>query len=378
MAEDYFDTKLALNPDTGTVIPNAVAQVYAMSDTAFSTPLPITDMSELPLTALVASPTGVYPPFKCPGHTQVMARAGEAKTPLTSLFGMLLNVIPDPTHADDGDVLTVLNGLFVLDPVSNGGGGGSGIQTFPVGADTSGVPEGGVFGTYVPPVVNAAPQRIGSLVQTSGGSVTATSIVLDPAAPTEGTAVQNDDWMVVIVGANAPSTGEDWTAPAGWTELRADYSLIGTQRVRVYAKKRVAGETTYSFGFSGSRHLNAAMVWVRGADTLGTWVLGAAKDRSASPTESVTCTAPAITTSRPASLVLALSIERTTASEAGVVWSGGATEWLFAGQVGSAVITIAIGHSELAAAGTAPAQTITYPNAQSVNGWAFQIGIPGV
>lgn len=378
MAEDYFEATLALNTTTGTVVPNAVAEVYAISDTSFTSPLAITDLTGASLPSLVASPTGVYPAFKCAGVTQVIARSGGINTPLTSILGRLFEIVPDPSTGDEGDVVKVASGEFVLGAGSGDGSGGSGILTFPVGADTSSVPEGGVFGTYVPPVVNTVPQRVGTLVQTSGGSVTATSIVLDPAMPTEGTAVQIDDWMIVVVGANAPSTGEDWTAPAGWTELRADYSLIGTQRVRVYAKKRVAGETTYSFGFSGSRHLNAAMVWVRGADTLGTWVLGAAKDRSAAPTESVTCTAPAITTSRPATLVLALSIERTTASEVGVTWSGGATEWLFAGQVGSAVITIAIGYSELATAGTEPAKTITYPNAQSVNGWAFQIGIPGV
>lgn len=377
MVDDYFEKSLALAP-TGGAVPNAEALVYAVSDTSFSTPLTITDRSGIPLTTLIASPDGIFPQFMCPGVTQVVAKAGDVTTTITSLLGHVLLLIPDPTHADDGNVLVVADGGYALDTSPGGGDTGSGILTFPVGADTSSVPEGGVFGTYVPPVVNTVPQRVGTLVQTSGGSVTATSIVLDPATPTEGTAVQNDDWMIVVVGANAPSTGEDWTAPAGWTELRADYSLIGTQRVRVYAKKRVAGETTYSFGFSGSRHLNAAMVWVRGADALGTWVLGAAKDRSAAPTESVTCTAPAITTSRPATLVLALSIERTTAAEVGVTWSGGATEWLFAGQVGSAVITIAIGYSELATAGTEPAKTITYPNAQSVNGWAFQIGIPGV
>ena len=120
------------------------------------------------------------------------------------------------------------------------------------------------------------------------------------------------------------------------------------------------------------------MFWVRGADVLGTWVVGAAKGRADAPAETVTSTAPAITTARPASLILTIGIERTTASEVGVTWGAGATQWLFAPQVGNSVITIAVGHSELSSAGTAAAKTITYPNAQAVNGWAFQIGIPGV
>lgn len=376
MAEDYFKAELALNPTTNAIVRGAVAQVYAMTDTSYSTPLSLTDMSGVSLSNLTASPDGVYPPFKCSGHTQVIAKVGDVTTPLTSLLGHLMELVPDPNDADDGDVVTALAGQFVLAPPS-GGGVGSGILTFPVGADTSSVPEGGVFGTYVAPVVSAVPQRIGSLVQTSGGTTTATTVVLDLSTPTTGTAVANDDWMVVVVGANAPGAGEDWTAPAGWTNIRGDFSLIGTQRVRVYAKKRVSGDSTYTFTFASSKHLNAAAVWVRGAGDISGWVLGAGKDRSASPAETVTTTAPAITSPAAATLALAISVERTTSTEASVAWAG-ATQWLFAPQVGSSVITYAVGYNEMTAPGTSAAVTVTYPNAQSVNGWAFQIGIPGV
>lgn len=378
MANDYFDWAAALNEVTGSTLPNAIADIYAQDDTGFSVPLAITDVSDVPLAHLIATPTGLYPPFKVvSGETHVVALSGDVVTPITSLLGRLFDVFPNPQGAADGQTLSTEGDTYVLSAGGGTGDGGAGIQTFAVGSDTSSVPEGGVFGTYVPPVVQAVPQRIGSLVASSGGTTAATSIVLNPAAPTEGTAVLAGDWMVALVGANAPGAGEDFTAPAGWTELRPDYSLIGTQRVRVYARKRVAGDTTYTWTFPSAKHLNATMVWVRGAEDLGTWVLGAAKGRSDAPAETLTSTAPAITTSKPATLALTLGIERTTSTEAGVTWAG-ATQWLFAPQVSSAAITFAVGFVELAAAGTSPAVTITYPNAQTINGWAFQIGIPGV
>lgn len=90
MPTDYFDYALAIDPNAGVVIPNATAQVYAIDDVAFATPLAITDLTDSPLTQLKASPTGVFPPFKVTaGNTQVMAQTPAGLvTPLTSVFGM--------------------------------------------------------------------------------------------------------------------------------------------------------------------------------------------------------------------------------------------------------------------------------------------------
>lgn len=119
---DYFDQKLGLNEQTGLAVANAVAQVYAMTDTAFATPLPITDMAGLPMSELRASPNGIYPVFRCAGHTQVNARSGGVTTPITSLLGHILMLIPSPAGADDGLTLATVGGEYVLVP----GGAGSG------------------------------------------------------------------------------------------------------------------------------------------------------------------------------------------------------------------------------------------------------------
>src|SRR5690606_15809099 len=98
MATDYFDWNLALNELTGSTVPGAIAQVYAIDDTEFTTPLTITDMTDVPLATLTASPTGLYPPFKVTsGQTQVIVKSGDVITPVTSLLGALLGVIPDPS-----------------------------------------------------------------------------------------------------------------------------------------------------------------------------------------------------------------------------------------------------------------------------------------
>lgn len=133
MTDDYFDMKLALNPETGNVVASAEAQVYAIEDTTFSTPLQITDMSDIPLASLIASPTGIYPQFKVTtGEERVMAKAGTMVTPLTSAEGSRGpkgdpgdSGVVDPTNSQPGFVLTS-NGPTTppswLPPVAGGAG----------------------------------------------------------------------------------------------------------------------------------------------------------------------------------------------------------------------------------------------------------------
>lgn len=136
MADDYFEAKLALNLETGNVVPGAEAKVFAISDTAFAHELAITDMTGIPLASLIASPTGIYPQFKVvSGEVQVMAKSGTMITPLTSVEGSRGQPgapgapgvgLPPATSLPDGYVPVVASGQWTAAPASTGGGGGSG------------------------------------------------------------------------------------------------------------------------------------------------------------------------------------------------------------------------------------------------------------
>lgn len=175
MLDDYFDYTQAINPQGGGVLQhNAEAVVYAITDTTFSTPLPITDLNGIPMDKLRSGPNGVYPQFKVmTGETQVNVKSGDLVTRLTSILGAPLEVIPDPRNAAGGHGMRVQDGEYVLTPMPTveqveaaiGAAGeaaaaaaAAAFRTFPVGADTSSVPEGAVFGTYDPPATSGTPE----------------------------------------------------------------------------------------------------------------------------------------------------------------------------------------------------------------------------
>jgi glycerophosphoryl diester phosphodiesterase len=56
----------------------------------------------------------------------------------------------------------------------------------------------------------------------------------------------------------------------------------------------------------------------------------------------------------------------------------GATKWFYKAQNGTVLETIAIGYADRPTAGATSSVTIAYPNTQSSNGWAVQIGIPAI
>lgn len=84
----YFPATLAVDVATRTPLRDVQAQVYAVTDTTFSTPLAITDMTDVPFTGntLMANGDGIYPDFKVVGSVpQVIVKAGQALTPMTSV-----------------------------------------------------------------------------------------------------------------------------------------------------------------------------------------------------------------------------------------------------------------------------------------------------
>ena len=99
----YFPATLAIDSATGTRLKNAEAQVYALTDTSFSNPLPITDMSDVPFTSdtLVSNSDGIYPEFKPPaGVVQVIVKSGQALTPMTSISAQVETTVQAATDAE--------------------------------------------------------------------------------------------------------------------------------------------------------------------------------------------------------------------------------------------------------------------------------------
>jgi hypothetical protein len=117
MLVDYFPSAAALDPTSSPSIlkTDATAQVYSITDTAFATPLALEDLSGVPMgTTLTSSSLGFYPAFRAPGYTQVIAVSGTHETPLISLYGLILSVVPDPSEAEDGDFLGISNGAYAI------------------------------------------------------------------------------------------------------------------------------------------------------------------------------------------------------------------------------------------------------------------------
>ena len=123
---DYFPATVALDPLTDAALEGAVAEVFAIEDTSYTTPLEITDIGGASMgTTLVAGPTGIFPAFRVDGYTQVVPKVGDIVTPpISSLYGPVFEVVPDPTAEPDGRVLVTQGGVWVVGDFPTGSGGG--------------------------------------------------------------------------------------------------------------------------------------------------------------------------------------------------------------------------------------------------------------
>lgn len=98
MVLDYFDPPIAYNPDAEDLVTGATFQVFAVDDTAYATPLPVTDpASGANIPVLASNNIGVLPAFRVAGNpSQVVLRSGAFTTLLTSRYGIFLEVVPEP------------------------------------------------------------------------------------------------------------------------------------------------------------------------------------------------------------------------------------------------------------------------------------------
>jgi len=185
-------------------------------------------------------------------------------------------------------------------------------------------------------------------------------------------------WMIIIVGF---TVDVDPVPSSGWSTLYPRWlTSTGTLRTMVFGKIKSSTEPA-TFSLTGSFSPNNAggvLFWGTGTSSdLNSWVKSTTYIRNGTTAQQTTTTSPTITTTAAQSLVLSMSLERSSAMETDVTSIVGATKWFYVPQIdGNKTITILVSSAVLASPGTSTSVVVTYPNLQITNGTSFQIGLP--
>ena len=86
-----YEQLSAYDAPSGAIARNAVGQVYATTDTTFTTPLPVRDLADVPMTSLTSNNDGIIPPFKVEDHKVVNWKSGPYIFPVASIEGFILD-----------------------------------------------------------------------------------------------------------------------------------------------------------------------------------------------------------------------------------------------------------------------------------------------
>ena len=170
------------------------------------------------------------------------------------------------------------------------------------------------------------------------------------------------DKIVIGLNEKAQGTPANLTVPQGWEQLVAPY-WVGTMRAVVITGPWAP---TVTLTLSQVAEIGWAAASIRGASTIKA---GDVKKRQAPPTETTTCTAPALAGE---GVVLGFAFERTSAGETSeqVTVSAGWEKIAFAAQEGVNYQTVTLARRT----GSQPADlVVTYPNPQGSNGLAVQV-----
>ena len=205
------------------------------------------------------------------------------------------------------------------------------------------------------PTPSPAPAAGPTLVASAAGQVVGQTVTIK----VDGKA---GDKIVIGLNEKAQGTPANLTVPQGWDQIVAPY-WVGTMRAVV-----ITGpwSPTVTLTLSQNAEIGWAAASIRGASTIKA---GDVKKRQAPPTETTTCTAPALAG---AGVVLGFAFERTSAVESSeqVTVSAGWEKLAFASQEGLNYQTVTLARRT----GSQPADmVVTYPNAQGSNGLAVQV-----
>ncbi len=205
------------------------------------------------------------------------------------------------------------------------------------------------------PAPGPAPAAGPTLVASAAGQVVGQTVTIK----VDGKA---GDKIVIGLNEKAQGTPANLTVPQGWEQLVAPY-WVGTMRAVVITGPWAP---TVTLTMSQNAEIGWAAASIRGASTIKA---GDVKKRQAPPTETTTCTAPALAGE---GVVLGFAFERTSAVESSeqVTVSAGWEKLAFAAQEGLNYQTVTLARRT----GSQPADlVVTYPNPQGSNGIGVQV-----
>ena len=205
------------------------------------------------------------------------------------------------------------------------------------------------------PTPSPAPAAGPTLVASAAGQVVGQTVTIK----VDGKA---GDKIVIGLNEKAQGTPANLTVPQGWDQIVAPY-WVGTMRAVVITGPWAP---TVTLTLSQVAEIGWAAASIRGSSTIKA---GDVKKRQAPPTETTTCTAPALAGE---GVVLGFAFERTSAVESSeqVTVSAGWEKLAFASQEGLNYQTVTLARRT----GSQPADmVVTYPNAQGSNGLAVQV-----
>lgn len=236
-----------------------------------------------------------------------------------------------------------------------------GITVCSTEAEAQALPDGALYflvSSAAPtpsPAPGPAPAAGPTLVASAAGQVVGQTVTIK----VDGKA---GDKIVIGLNEKAQGTPANLTMPQGWEQLVAPY-WVGTMRAVVITGPWAP---TVTLTMSQNAEIGWAAASIRGASTIKA---GDVKKRQAPPTETTTCTAPALAGE---GVVLGFAFERTSAVESSeqVTVSAGWEKLAFAAQEGLNYQTVTLARRT----GSQPADlVVTYPNAQGSNGIAVQV-----
>ena len=236
-----------------------------------------------------------------------------------------------------------------------------GITVCSTEAEAQALPDGALYflvsgAALAPsPTPSPAPAAGPTLVASAAGQVVGQTVTIKVDGKV-------GDKIVIGLNEKAQGTPANLTVPQGWDQIVAPY-WVGTMRAVVITGPWAP---TVTLTLSQNAEIGWAAASIRGASTIKA---GDVKKRQAPPTETTTCTAPALAG---AGVVLGFAFERTSAVESSeqVTVSAGWEKVAFAAQEGLNYQTVTLARRT----GSQPADmVVTYPNAQGSNGLAVQV-----